>query len=114
MPEEQNEQREEQETRPPEENNVIPSGTRSRRRFTRRHALLSSTAIALILIFGILLTVVFYRYGVFDTYVRTQFVAKMADIGIVFDADVFRVTVNPLEVELKNATFSEELAACRS
>jgi len=109
MPEEQNEQREEQETRRPEENNEIPSGRRSRRYFTRRNTLLSTTVLALALILGVILTVVFYRYGVFDTYVRTQFVAKMENIGIVFDADVFRVTVNPLEVELKNATFSDKV-----
>ena len=85
MPEEQNEQREEQETRPPEESNQLPSGKRPRRRFTRRHAFLSSTVLALVLILGFILTVIFYRYGVFDTYVRTQFVAKMEAIGIVFD-----------------------------
>jgi hypothetical protein len=31
----------------------------------------------------------------------------MADIGIDFDADVFRVTVAPLTLELKNATFND-------
>ena len=109
MPEEQSEQREEQETRPPEENNEIPSGRRPRRYFTRRNALLTSTTLAIILILGAILSVVFYRYGVFDTYVKTQFVTKMEAIGIVFDADVFRVTVNPIEVELKNATFSDKV-----
>ena len=109
MPEEQSELREEQEKRPPDENNDVPSGRRPRRYFTRRNALLSSTVIALLLILGVVLTVVFYRYGVFDNYVKTQFRAKMSDIGIVFDADVFRVTVNPLELELKNATFTDRV-----
>ena len=57
----------------------------------------------------VLFSVVFYKYGVFDNYLKTQFVAKMADIGIVFSADVFRVTVNPLELELKNATFNDKI-----
>jgi hypothetical protein len=109
MPEEQSEQREEQETRPPEENNDLPSGKRPRRYLTRRNTLLTTVVLALVLIVGFILTIVFYRYGVFDTYVKTQFVAKMEGIGIVFDADVFRVTVNPLEVELKNATFSDKV-----
>jgi translocation and assembly module TamB len=55
------------------------------------------------------LTFVTYRYGYADNYVKRQFVAKMADIGIVFDADVFRLTVNPLRLELKNATFNDKL-----
>lgn len=81
---------------------------RARRRFL--------VAGSLLLIVGILLTlltVVSYRYGVFDTYVKAQFVSKMADIGIVFDADVFRVTVNPLRLELRNATFNDKVSGDR-
>jgi autotransporter translocation and assembly factor TamB len=55
------------------------------------------------------LTFITYRYGYADNYVKRQFVAKMADIGIVFDADVFRLSVNPLRLELKNATFNDKL-----
>ncbi len=77
--------------------------------FSRRNI---GIALGLTAIFGVLLallTTVSYRYGVFDNYVKTQFVAKMAEIGIVFNADVFRVTVAPLELELKNATFNDKL-----
>jgi hypothetical protein len=79
------------------------------RRFTRRHAAISGGIVAILIVILVLFSVVFYKYGVFDNYLKTQFVAKMADIGIVFSADVFRVTVNPLELELKNATFNDKV-----
>src|SRR6478672_593678 len=82
---------------------------RRRRRFRRRHAALSGGFLAVIIVLVVLFSVVFYKYGVFDNYLKTQFVAKMADIGVVFSADVFRVTVNPLELELKNATFNDKV-----
>src|SRR5688572_21930304 len=80
-----------------------PSGSVSRRRyFTRRKIGLALGGLAIIGVLLALLAVVSYRYGVFDNYVKTQFTVKMAEIGMDFDADVFRVTVNPLELELKN------------
>ncbi len=78
-----------------------------RRYFTRRN---TGIALGLTGIFAVLIALlltVSYRYGVFDNYIRTQFVVKMQDIGVDFDADVFRVTVNPLQLELKNATFND-------
>lgn len=107
MPE-QNEPREDKETRPPQQ--PIEETRPRRRYFTRRNALISGGLLAILLVLATVFTVVFYRYGVFDTYVKTQFVTKMAAIGIVFDADVFRVTVNPLELELKNATFTDRVS----
>ena len=107
MAEEENEPREVSEVRPEENAEVA----RQRRRyFTRRNALVTTALLAILVVLLSVLSVVFYRYGVFDNYVKTQFVAKMADIGIVFDADVFRVTVNPLELELKNATFTDRVS----
>ena len=108
MPEE-HEQREDNEDRPPNENTESVAQARRRRYFTRRNALVTTALLAILVILLSIFSIVFYRYGVFDNYVKTQFVTKMADIGIVFDADVFRVTVNPLELELKNATFSDRL-----
>src|SRR4029453_16121382 len=107
MPEE-NELREENGSRPPEDNSEV-AARRRRRYFTRRNALLTTALLAILIVLGSIFSVVFYRYGVFDNYVKTQFIVKMADIGMVFDADVFRVTVNPLELELKNATFSDKV-----
>ncbi len=78
--------------------------------FTRRKALVGLGGVALLGLLISLIGVISYKYGVFDNYVKSQFVAKMADIGIVFDADVFRVTVNPLELELKNATFNDKVS----
>ncbi len=103
MPEEEIEQREEN------ERNESPQERPRRRYFTRRNALISFGLAAILIVLFSVFTVVFYRYGVFDTYVKTQFVAKMADMGMVFDADVFRVTVAPLELELKNATFNDRI-----
>ena len=109
MPEEEIEQREDNESRPPE-NSEQEAVTRQRRRyFTRRNALMSGALAAILIVLISILSVVFYRYGVFDTYVKSQFVAKMAEIGIEFDADVFRLTVNPLELELRNATFTDRV-----
>src|SRR5437763_13005542 len=83
---------------------------RPRKLFTRRNAVFSFAFIALLGVSAAVLLVVFYKYGVFDNYVKTQFVAKMADIGIVFEADVFRVTDNPLALDLQNATFNDKIS----
>src|SRR5215207_1901819 len=109
MPEE-NELREESKDRPQEERSGDVPSPGSRRYFTRRNALLTAALVAILVVLLSVLSVVFYRYGVFDNYVKTQFVTKMAEIGIVFDADVFRVTVSPLELELKNATFTDRVS----
>ena len=34
----------------------------------------------------------------------------MAEMGIVFDADVFRLNISPLELELQNATFTDKVS----
>lgn len=80
-----------------------------RRFFTRRKAVISSGILGILLVLTTILVIVFYRYGVFDNYIREQFVAKMERIGIVFDADTFRVTASPLKLELKNATFNDKI-----
>ena len=84
---------------------------RPRRRYvTRRHAALSGGALAILVVLLSVLSVVFYRYGIFDNYVKAEFVSNLADMNIVFTADVFRVTVDPLELELKNATFNDRVS----
>jgi translocation and assembly module TamB len=82
-------------------------GLREARILTRRRVLTAVLGVAIGGLVLVLLSVVFYRTGVLDSYIRAQFVAKMADIGIAFDADVFRVTVDPLALELQNATFND-------
>ena len=77
--------------------------------FNRRNGLLVLVGAAALAIFLALFVTVSYRYGIIDSYIKTQFTAKMADIGIVFEAEVFRVTVNPLALELKNATFLDRI-----
>ncbi|CAN5717613.1 hypothetical protein BH24ACI3_BH24ACI3_06140 [soil metagenome] len=80
-----------------------------RRYFTRRNGLIAIGAGSIILVILFLFSVVSYRYGVVDGYVKEQFVAKMQAIGMDFDADVFRLTINPLALELKNATFNNRV-----
>ncbi|MGI8787897.1 MAG: translocation/assembly module TamB domain-containing protein [Pyrinomonadaceae bacterium] len=94
----------------PEDNAEETAPVVERRRFfTRRNIgiALGAALILLVLLTG--LTTVVYRYGYFDNYIKEQFVAKMAEIGVVFDADVFRLTVAPLTLELKNATFNDKI-----
>ena len=119
MPENDVEQREE-DGREPTENTVTakpagaePAVRRSGGHFTRRNAGIALGLIAVLAVLLALLSVVSYRYGVYDSYIKAQFVQKMADIGVTFDADVFRVTVNPLELELKNATFNNKTTGAK-
>ena len=107
MPEENNQI---EEVEPLAENAVKePAPAERRRYFTRRNAGISFSLIALLLVFFALTTVVVYRYGYFDNYVKNQFVAKMNEIGVDFSADTFRLSVAPLRLELKNATFNDKL-----
>jgi len=94
-----------------EENTPQENSPEQRRRelFTRRNAVIALGLVAILAIGLALLTTVSYRYGVFDNYIKQQFVAKMEQIGIVFSADVFRVRVAPLRLELKNATFNDKI-----
>lgn len=78
--------------------------------FSRRNLLLAGGIAAAVLLIAVVGTVILYRTGAFDTYIKNQFRAKMADIGIVFDAEVFRVKASPLELELKNATFDDKVS----
>ncbi|MET0753689.1 MAG: translocation/assembly module TamB domain-containing protein [Pyrinomonadaceae bacterium] len=111
MSEENNKSEEIEETEPTEPAaDETPAEAKRRRIFTRRNAVISSGLLTILAVLLVVLVVVFYRYGVFDNYVKTQFVAKMAEIGVVFDADVFRLTVAPMQLELKNATFTDKVS----
>lgn len=110
MSEENNSQTEQTEENEPQSNGAEEtSPVQGRRYFTRRNAVITSGILGILLVLLTILVVVFYRYGVFDNYVKEQFVAKMERIGIVFSADTFRVTVAPLKLELKNATFNNKV-----
>lgn len=108
MADEEVEQREDKDpgTSPPAEE--TPPKTRSF--FNRRKGLIALGIVALSAVLLVILSIFLYRGGVADTYIKAQFVSKMADIGIDFDADVFRVTVAPLRLELKNATFNDRVS----
>jgi translocation and assembly module TamB len=89
----------------PEENSPVE---RPRRRWvTRRNAAMVALGLgALIVVLG-LLAVVLFRYGTVDSIIKGQFVDKMNYMGIDFTADEFRLTLSPLELTLKNATFND-------
>lgn len=67
---------------------------------------LGLTAVSLVLIS--IITYGLYRFGVFDRYIKDQFVAKMSDIGVEFKAETFRVSASPLELILREATFNDK------
>ncbi len=77
--------------------------------FTKRKLGLTAGILAVFAVLIALVSVVSYKYGVVDNYIKTQFVTKMAEIGVDFDADVFNVRVNPLVLELRNATFNDRV-----
>ncbi len=96
MPDEDIEQREE---RGPDESPADePAPAERRRYFTRRNVAIALGLTALGVVLLAVLIVTLYRGGVADQYIKTQFTAKMADIGIDFTADVFRVGLAPLRL----------------
>ena len=48
-----------------------------RRYFTRRNTFIAGVFLAIILLLVAIVGVVTYRYGVYDNYIKAQFVAKM-------------------------------------
>ncbi len=109
MSEDNNNQTEEREELEPTQTDTEEGAPPRRRYFTRRSAGISAGVIGILLVLVTILVFVSYRYGVFDNYVKEQFVAKMDQIGITFTADTFRVRVAPLKLELRNATFNNKV-----
>lgn len=109
MPDEEIEQIEDSQDEAPAGNDKKADDAR-RPFFTRRRLGLAAGIAAIAVVLLAALAAVMYRTGVFDSYIREQFRAKMEEIGVVFDADVFRITVNPLELELRNATFNDKVS----
>lgn len=109
MPEENNQEELEPTTESSVEDSVPETAPSRRRIISRRNAGISLGVIAFGVILLALLTVVVYRYGYFDTYVKNQFIAKMDEIGVNFTADTLNLTVAPLQLHLENATFNDKL-----
>ena len=85
-----------------------PAAQSRRSIFSLRNAGVLALVLAFIGLAFLVTIYIAYRGGVIDTYVEDQFITKMADIGIVFDADEFDVTVAPFELHLVNATFNNK------
>lgn len=95
------------EPQPPDEEQ--DEGGKVRRFFTRRNVLFIAGGLLLAVVLVGLITTGLYRGGTIDSIIRAQFVDKMEHMGIDFSADVFRVTISPLQLELKNATFNDRV-----
>jgi hypothetical protein len=80
-----------------------------RRRLSRRNLTIVGVVAAIGIAILLLVSVVSYRYGVFDPWIKSQFTAKMADIGIEFTADEFALSLAPMELHLVNATFNDRV-----
>ncbi|HSK72318.1 MAG TPA: translocation/assembly module TamB domain-containing protein, partial [Pyrinomonadaceae bacterium] len=104
----QNEETEESQTQETIAEDESAPENGGRRFFTRRNGIIALGLVSLLAVALVILVTVSYRYGVIDNYIKRQFVQKMADIGIVFEADVFRVTITPLQLRLENATFVDK------
>lgn len=91
-----------------EKSQTIDEGANPPRRWllSRRKLLLVLASFAVPAMIVAILAVALYRYGAYDSYIKSQFVEKLNYMGLDFSADVFRVTASPLELELKNATFN--------
>ncbi len=82
--------------------------TEGRRFFTRRRMLSALVAGLGVSVLLFLVLAVLYKTGATDSYIRGEFAAKMDRMGIAFDAGTFRVTLSPLELELKDAVFTNK------
>jgi len=80
-----------------------------RKRLSARNLGLVGVVIAAAFLLTLLVGIVAYWFGFFDGYVKDQFTAKMADIGVVFTADKFVLTASPFELNIENATFNDRL-----
>jgi len=91
----------------PEETPPAEEPKPRRRWVKRRNALLLAAGVGVLIVVLGLLSVVLFRYGTADSIIKGQFVDKMHYMGIDFTADEFHLTLSPLELTLKNATFND-------
>lgn len=82
--------------------NPPPAG---RRYFSRRNLLIGFGALGALVLVLVLSSYFAYRTGYLDSYIKTQFIAKMNLMGMDFKAEVFRTRLSPLSLELGDATF---------
>lgn len=94
----------------PEEDSPAEEPVVRRGYVTRRNATIFAGGLAAVIVIFGLLAVVLFRYGTVDSVIKGQFVEKMNNMGIDFTADVFSLSLNPLELTLKNATFNDRLS----
>src|SRR5262245_6786294 len=80
-----------------------------RRRSWAQRFLISATFLAVIVLLAVLIGVILYRGGSLDTYVQTRFIERMAEMGIVFDAEAFNLRLNPLELHIRNGRFKDKV-----
>jgi len=81
---------------------------RRKRRFTLKGALKGLGITTVVIGVAAIVLIVLYRTGIVDGYIKDQLTAKLSEIGVSFEAETFRVTVSPLEANLRNATFTDK------
>ena len=109
MDEENVNQAETKESVAPPEEETSPETPARRSFFTRRNFFAAFAALVALVGVMLLAGYLIVRFGYLDSYIKTQFITKMDEIGINFTADTFRTTLSPLSLELKNATFNNKL-----
>ncbi len=87
-----------------------PAIVRKKGILSARRLLVGLGATTLSLLVIALIVFALYRFGIFDNYIKEQFVTKMAEIGVEFKAETFRVTASPLELVLREATFNDRIS----
>lgn len=92
-----------------DENSERPDENADRRPFPLRRKLLAAAGfLAILAVLGTALIYGLFRAGVFDGYIKSQFIARLDEMGVDFKADAFRVFPSPLELRLENAVFSNK------
>lgn len=75
-----------------------------------RWLLIALGGVFLVFLFAFIGIFIWYKSGSADNYIKSQFISRMDEIGIVFSADTFRLTLNPITLQLQNATFNDKIS----
>jgi translocation and assembly module TamB len=69
----------------------------------------AAIALGIVAVLVIITVFLLFRTGAVDDFARTRFANSMAEMGIAFEAETFRLGLSPTEIEFRNATFRDKL-----